>query len=283
MTDNTYPNRPLAGRSIRPLALGTAGWSFTEGATDERILDTAAAALEHGPILFDTALAYTTLDHPANSDRLVGEIQRRHGSDVVISAKGGHFRDTTGFPKDGRPEAIRENLDVTLREMGVEAVDVYSLHHVDPDVPIEDSVGAIDELRREGKVRHVGVSNVSVEQLVKASSVTRIATVQNRLSPYWRNTLDVLAEVEKAGALYLAYSPTQPAKDAPAALTEAVELIAAERGISRQQVALAWLLGLSDAVVPIVGSTRRATLQDSFSALDLVLTDEERGRIDQAV
>lgn len=280
MTDSTYPNRPLAGRSIRPLALGTAGWSFTEGVTDERILDTAAAALEYGPILFDTALAYTTPDLSANSDRLVGEVVRRRGSDVVVSAKGGHYRDATGFPKDGRPEEIRKNLDVTLREMGVEAVDVYSLHHVDPNVPIEDSVGAIDELRWEGKVHHVGVSNVSVEQLRAAASVTRIATVQNRLSPYVHTSLDVLAEVEKQGALWLAYSPTQPAKDTPAELTAVVEAIAAERGISRQQVALAWLLGLSDAVVPIVGSTRRATLQDSFAALEVVLTGEERRRID---
>jgi aryl-alcohol dehydrogenase-like predicted oxidoreductase len=282
MPDSIYPNRPLAGRSIRPLALGTAGWSFTEGVTDERILDTSAAALEHGSILFDTSLAYTTPGAPANSDRLVGEVLRRGGRDVVVSAKGGHYRDASGFPKDGRPEAIRRHLEVSLHEMGVDAVDVYSLHHVDPNVPIEDSVGAIDELRREGKVHNVGVSNVSVEQLQAASAVTRIATVQNRLSPYVRTSLDVLAEIERQGALLLAYSPTQPAKDTPAALTEAVEEIAAERGLSRQQVALAWILGLSDAVVPIVGSTRRATLQDSFGALDLVLTDEERGRIDQA-
>ena len=282
MTDFLYPNRTVAGREIRPIAVGTAGWSFTEGVTDERILDTADAALEYGTILFDTALAYTTPTAPANSDRLVGEVLRRGGSKVVVSGKGGHFRDETGFPKDGRPESIRQHIEVSLREMGVDAIDLYSLHHVDVNVPIEDSVGAIEELRREGKVREVGVSNVSVEQLAKASSVTKIAAVQNRLSPYWRNTLDVLAEVEKAGAIYLAYSPTQPAKDTPAALTETVEQIAAERGISHQQVALAWILGLSNAVVPIVGSTRRATLRDSFGALEIALTDEERARIDAA-
>jgi len=266
-----------------PLALGTAGWSFTEDVTDERILDTAAAALEHGSVLFDTALAYTTLDAPGNSDRLVGEVLRRGGRDVVVSAKGGHFRDETGFPKDARPESIRRHIDISLREMGIDSVDLYSLHHVDPNVPIEDSVGTIAELRREGKLLHVGVSNVSVEQLQRAASVTQIATVQNRLSPYVRSSLDVLAEVERSGALLLAYSPTQPASDTPAALTAAVEEIVAERGISRQQVALAWLLGLSDAVVPIIGSTRRATLQDSFAALDVVLTDDERRRIDAAV
>ena len=279
----TYPDRQLAGRRLRPIALGTAGWSFTEGVTDERILDTAAAALEHGSILFDTALAYTTRDAPANSDRLVGEVLRRGGTDVVVSAKGGHYRDATGFPIDGRPESLRRHLDISLRAMGVDSVELYSLHRVDPRVPIEDSVGAIDELRRDGKVHHVGVSNVSVEQLRAAASVTSIATVQNRLSPYVRTSLDVLDEVEKMGAIFLAYSPTQAARDTPAAAASAVDAIAAERGISRQRVALAWLLGLSDALVPIVGSTRRATLEDSFGALDVVLTEEEREMVGGAV
>ena len=282
MAQSLYANRSVAGREILPLAVGTAGWSFTQGVTDERVFDTAAAALEYGPVLFDTARAYTTPTAPANSDRLVGEVLRRHESGVVISAKGGHFRDETGFPKDGRPESIRNDIEITLREMGVDSVDLYSLHHVDPNVPIEDSVAAIEELRLEGKVRAVGVSNVSVEQLTKASSVAKISAVQNRLSPYVHASLDVLAEVEKLGAVFLAYSPTQPAKDTPEALTAAVQAVADARGVSHQQISLAWILGLSDAVVPIVGSTRRATLQDSFGALSLALTDDERARIDEA-
>jgi len=275
-----YADRAFSGRIIRPIALGTAGWSFTEGLTHERILDTAAAALERGPVLIDTAYAYTTLEEQARSDRLVGEVKRHGGDDVMISAKGGHYRDATGFPIDGRPETIRRHAEASLQAMGVEAVELYSLHRVDPRVPIEDSIGAIDDLRREGKVHHVGVSNVSLDQLRAAAGVTQIAAVQNRFSPYVRDSLDVVEEVHETGMLFLAYSPTKPGPDTPPALVEAIRKIATYRRISPQQVALAWTMWIT--AVPIIGSTRRATVEDSFGALDVVFETDELEWIESA-
>ncbi|GAB3597338.1 aldo/keto reductase [Microbacterium tumbae] len=280
---NVHPDRLLGEHRIGPIAIGTAGWSFAEDRDDERSLEAAAAALEAGVTLFDTALAYTTADRPAHSDELVGEALRRAGADAdpVVSAKGGHYRDATGFPVDGRPETIRRNLDTTLRAVGMDSVHLYSLHHIDTDVPLEESVGAIAELREAGKVEHVGVSNFDVAQLARARAVTRIDAVQNRMSPFDRSSIDVAADLERHGGLFLAYSPGGAPADGSADRALAVFAeIAREREASARRVALAWLLGLSPVIVPIAGSTRPATIVDSAAARELVLTEEERARID---
>lgn len=288
MTDNTpadiHPDRHLGELRVGPIAVGTAGWSFKAYRDDARSLETAAAALASGANLFDTALAYTTTDDVAHSDRLVGAaIRGERGSEIVVSAKGGHYRGDDGFPVDGRPDSIRRHLDTTLQAMGADSVHLYSLHHVDPDVPIEDSVGAIAELQAAGKVRHVGLSNVDVEQLALARRVTPIAAVQNHLSAFERSSLDVVAEMERAGGLFLAYSPTRSREGV--SLDEergAFAQIAAERGVGIRRVILAWLLGVSPCVVVISGSSRPATIRDSAAARELVLTADEIARLNAA-
>src|SRR6516165_3330730 len=172
----------IAGRQIEGIGLGTAQFAFRDG-TPEDSVATVHAALDAGVRLIDTALAYTRADAESYAEQVVARALRGIGHDrPLVATKGGHWRDGDAFPVDGRPETLRAHCEISLRTLGAGRIDLYQLHHVDPAVPLADSAGALAELRADGKVAAVGLSNVTIAQLDEASAVTPVDAVQNRLS-----------------------------------------------------------------------------------------------------
>lgn len=249
--------------------------------------ETIAAALDAGVNLLDTADAYA-LDESefGHNERLVARALAQYGGDAprpVVATKGGHTRQGEEWELDGSPEYLRKACELSLRTLGVEAIDLYQLHRPDPDTPYAESVGALRDLRDEGKIRHVGLSNASVAQLEEAERIVPIAAIQNELSPRYLTPLanGEVEACEQRGLPFLAWSPLggmDAAASGPAGVA-AIGAIAAERGVSPQRVTLAWLLSLSDSIVPIPGASRPETIRDSVAALELSLDDRERERI----
>lgn len=261
------------------LAMGTAGFAFG-GHSLEDAVDTIRGAVQGGVRLIDTARAYARPGEESTAEVIVGRaLAQLEGADVLVATKGGHWRDGETFPVDGRASTLRAHCEASLRALGVPQIDLYFLHHVDPVVPIEESVEALDDLRREGLVRHIGVSNVSRDELDRASRVTEISAVQNRLSMNWPRDLPLAEECVRRGILFLAYSPLGGAGAEPP--SAAVE-IALERGVSHAQVQLAWLRAVSPGIVPILGATRPATVADGLRARELRLSPGELARLSAA-
>lgn len=245
------------------IGFGTAPLAFRDIPAEQAVA-TIHAALDHGARLIDTALAYTRPGVESYAESVVARaVAGRDG--VVVATKGGHYRAGDEFPVDARPAALRANCEVSLRTLGVDRIDLYQLHHVDPKVPLVESVGALRDLRHEGKVARIGLSNVDIEQITTAQAVTPIAAVQNRLSYSTRGDLPVAEHCRRLGIAYLAYMPLHGPDDA--ALTE----VASRHGVSTQRVRLAWLLTRAPGVVPLVGATRPASIVDSLAALTLTL------------
>jgi aryl-alcohol dehydrogenase-like predicted oxidoreductase len=250
-------------------------------------LRTLHAALDAGITLIDTADAYCAgADDVGHNERLVAEGLASWGGDasqVLVATKGGHVRTADGgWALDGRPEHLRRACEASLRALGVEAIGLYQYHRPDPDVPWAESVGALEELRQEGKVRLVGVSNADPAQIREAASITRLSAVQNELSPRFRTSEPELSLCTELGIAFLPWSPlggmgsAAELGSAHAAFGE----VARERGVSPQRVCLAWLLAKSPAVVPIPGASRPESVLDSAAAVDLALTEDETARLD---
>jgi aryl-alcohol dehydrogenase-like predicted oxidoreductase len=256
----------IAGREVSGIGLGTAQFAFRDGSRQQSI-ETVHAALDAGVQLIDTALAYTRPGETSYAEQLVGDaIRGWSGAAPVIATKGGHFRDGDRFPIDGRPESLRAHCSISLRALGVERIDVYQLHHVDPAVPLAESVGALEELRQQGMIAAIGLSNVSTSQIDEALAVAPIATVQNRLSPEHRGDLATVVDCESRGIAYLAYMPFGGGKELPGA---AVSAIAAARQVSTQRVQLAWLRAWASNVLPLVGASRPTSILDSAELIEL--------------
>jgi aryl-alcohol dehydrogenase-like predicted oxidoreductase len=244
-----------------------------------RAVATIHAALDAGANLLDTADAYCPGEDMGHNERVVAKALEGRRDDVVVATKGGHTRPGGAWELDGRPEYLRAACERSLRALGTDRIDLYQFHRPDPEVPFAESVGAIAELRAEGKVRDVGLSNVTVEQLAEAEAIVPVAAVQNELSlafpgPIGRGEVAACAE---RGIAYLAWSPlggVGTGRDAPGRNARIAEL-AERHGASPQQVTLAWLRALSPAVVPIPGSSRPETAAASMAAAGLVLTEEE--------
>ena len=250
----------------RSIGLGTAQFAFGKGTAEDSVA-TVRAALEAGVRLIDTALAYTRPGVESYAERLVAVALRGKTSDhPLVATKGGHWRDGERFPVDGRPEAIRAHCEISLRTLEADRIDLYFLHHVDPAVPLEDSVGALDQLRREGKIAAIGLSNVTMAQLDVALACASIAAVQNRLSPGDPTDLPTALACAERDVAYLAYAPFGgPSGKLPAA----VHAVARRRGVSVQRVALAWLHSQSPNIVPLVGASRPGSIRDSAASLGL--------------
>jgi len=259
--------------------LGTAGFAFGDVAEADAV-DTIVDAAGAGVRLIDTARAYARFGEDATAERLVGRaLARGAGVDTLVATKGGHWRDGDEFPIDGRAATIRAHCGASLRALGVPQIDLYFLHHADPSVALEESVRALNELRREGLVRHIGLSNVTLDDLDRASRVAPIAAVQNSLSLTRPKDLDVARACLRREVVFLAYSPLGGVGAAtPAAATR----IASRRGVSPAQVQLAWLLRVAPGIVPIVGATRPATVRDSLRARDLHLSSDELAELDDS-
>lgn len=233
-------------------------------------MTTIRDAVATGVRLIDTARAYTREGEESTAETLVARAMRGSvGSDVLVATKGGHWREGERFPIDGRPETLRRHCEASLRTLDREQIDLYLLHHVDPGVPLEESVAALSDLQRAGSIRYIGLSNVTVDQLERASQVATISAVQNRLSLAGAEEFDVARECSHRGVVFLAYSPLGGGGSTPP--TAAVD-IAQRKGVSPAQVQLAWLLAASPGIVPIVGATRPATVRDSLRAAELELS-----------
>jgi aryl-alcohol dehydrogenase-like predicted oxidoreductase len=305
------PTRILGpgGLASSALGLGCMGMSEFYGATDEReAVATIRRALDLGVTLLDTADAYGM----GENERLVGRAIAGRRAEVVLATKCGLVRGPDGSLQgvNGRPEYIAQACDASLRRLGVDHIDLYQLHRPDPATPIEESVGALLDLRRAGKVRHVGLSETQPRDLARAIATGPIATLQTEYSLWERHVeAEILPLCRRHGIGFLAYSPLgrgaltgrfrSPADLEPGdfrahnerfsaenlaanlRLVERVEALAAEKGVAAAQLALAWLLAQADCIVPIPGTKRRTYLEQNLGALDVALTAEDLARLDR--
>jgi len=275
------PTRRLAGADVFPIGLGAMPMSLSGRPPEERSIRAIHAALDAGVNLIDTADAYSEGDRDVgHNERLIAKALRGRRDAVIVATKGGHTRTPGGgWELDGRPAYIRAACEASLRALETDRIDLYQYHRPDPNVPYAESIGAIKELQDEGKVRWVGISNASVEQIEEACAIAEIVAVQNQLSLEYRSPLEKgeVALCEQRGIAFLPWSPLggiSKAADAAGA-HDPVDEAAAAHGVSPQQVALAWLLSLSPRMIPIPGASRPESIQDSAAAAGLELTPDE--------
>ncbi len=227
-------------------------------------------AVELGVTLIDTADSYG----PGVSEELIAEALYPYPAGLVIATKGGLVRPRGGWIPDGRPAHLRQALEGSLRRLRLNRIDLYQLHAVDPRVPIEESVGALVALQAQGKIRHIGVSNVTVEELSRARRVARIVSVQNRYNLADRESESVVDVCEQNGLGFLPWYPLATGSLARAR-DRRMRQVARHHGATPAQVALAWLLRRSRAILPIPGTSSAAHLEENVAAAGLHLSDEE--------
>ena len=227
-------------------------------------------ALELDVNLIDTADAYG----PEVSERLIAETLYPYPEELVIATKGGLTRSGPNqWHPDGRPEHLREACEGSLARLRLERIELYQLHRVDPEVPLDESLGALIELRDEGKIARIGLSNVSLEQLRRGRELTPIVSVQNRYNLIDRANEDVLVECEREGIAFIPWFPLATGKLATGAGPLAD--IAARHRATRAQIALAWLLHRSPVMLPIPGTASVTHLEENVGAAQIALSAEE--------
>jgi aryl-alcohol dehydrogenase-like predicted oxidoreductase len=274
------PTRQLDGVDVFPIGLGAMKMSLSGRPPEERSIATIHAALDAGVNLIDTADAYAIDESDTgHNERLIAKALRGRRDGVIVATKGGHTRPGGSWDLDGRPEHLKAACEASLRALETDRIDLYQYHRPDPDVPYAESIGALKELKDEGKVRWVGISNASNDQIDEACSIVDIVAVQNQLSLEYQGPIErgEVAECERRGLAYLPWSPfggISRGADAPGG-HDAVRAAADAHGVSPQQVALAWLLSRSPVVIPIPGASRPESILDCVAAVDLELAPEE--------
>ena len=299
------------GPEVSALGLGCMGMSEFYGAGDDaESVATIHAALDQGLDFLDTADVYG----PYTNEALVGRAIEDRRDEVVLATKFGFVRDPNDPTRreiDGRPERVREACEASLKRLGVDTIDLYYLHRADARVPIEDTVGAMADLVRAGKIRWIGLSEVSPDTLARACAVHPVAALQSEYSLWSRDPDDgVLDACCALGVGFVAYSPlgrgfltgairspddfeaddyrrTSPRFQAGnfarnLALVDTVTALANEKNATPAQLALAWVLARGGDVVPIPGTRRRGHLKENLSALAIELTAEDVARIEAA-
>jgi aryl-alcohol dehydrogenase-like predicted oxidoreductase len=297
------------GPVVSELGLGCMGMSGGYGEADEReARATIHRALELGVTLFDTGDFYGD----GANERLLGSALADRRGEAVIATKTGVRREGGAMNVDGSPDYLRRACEASLRRLGVERIDILHLARVDPAVPIEESVGTLGELQAAGKIGGVGLSEVSAETLRRAHAVHPITSLQTEYSLWQRHVEgEILPAARELGVGFVAYSPLSRgllggAIHSPTDLAEEdfrrrtprfqgdnlarnveiaerVGALAAERGVTTAQLALAWVLGRGDDVVPIPGTKRRAYLEQNVAAVEIELSAEELRALDAAV
>jgi aryl-alcohol dehydrogenase-like predicted oxidoreductase len=300
--------RTLGTLQTSALGLGCMGmtWAYG-GAEEDRSLATIDRAIELGVTLFDTADAYG----PETNERLVGRALASRRNDIVLATKfGSRSLEIEGRAPDGRPEYVLRACDASLRRLGTDHIDLYYQHRVDPQVPIEETVGAMAQLVQAGKVRHLGLSEAGADTIRRAHATHPITAVQSEYSLWTRDLEEeVLPALRELGIGLVAYSPLgrgfltgsirspeDLAEDdwrrmnprfqgenfqANLALVDAINEMAGAKGVTAAQLALAWVLTQGHDIVPIPGTTKPERINENAGALGIELTETELARLDE--
>ncbi|MDN5724603.1 MAG: aldo/keto reductase [Propionibacteriales bacterium] len=301
--DSAVPTTSIGSLAVSRLGLGCMGMTMAYGRRDPAAARaTIARALDRGVTLFDTADMYAN----GANEKLVGSALKGHRSQAVIATKCGFTTwPLLGLPRgvNGRPEYIRACAEGSLRRLGIDVIDLYYLHRVDPEVPVEESFGAMAELVERGLVREVGISEATADEIRRAHAVHPVAAVQTEWSAVSRDLEEeIVPAAREIGATLVPYSPlgrgmltADPTALKPGlfdfrrflprwskenighntALAEQVRSIADQHGHTAAQVALAWVLARGDDVVPIPGTSKPHRLDENLGALDVDLTDDD--------
>ena len=301
-----------SGLEVSALGLGCMGMSFGYGPAGDRqeMIALIRAAVERGVTFFDTAQVYG----PFTNEELVGEALAPFRHQVVIATKFGFNFDAEGKASglNSRPEYIREMTDRSLERLGVEAIDLYYQHRVDPTVPIEEVAGTVKDLIAEGKVKYFGLSEAGVRTIRRAHAVQPVAALQSEYSLWWREPeAEILPTLEELGIGFVPFSPlgkgfltgkidetttfdasdfrntvprfTPENRKANQVVVELVGKLAASKGVTPAQIALAWVLAQKPWIVPIPGTTKLHRLEENLGAASIALTPNDLREIDAAV
>lgn len=282
--------RPLgsSGLHVSQIGLGGMPLSIAGRPAKSEAIKIIHASLRAGVTLIDTADVYC-LDQSdiGHNERLIAEALASWDGDagVVVATKGGLQRPGGAWVTDAHPRRLKSACEASLKALKVQALQLYQLHAVDDAVPIEDSVGALAELRKQGKIVHIGLSNVGVSEIKRAQAVAPIVSVQNRCSVFDRrdfsNGVIALCAAEKL--CYLAYSPVGGGRGKARVAEDAtLKAVGARHGVSPFQVALAWLLARSPVIVPIPGASKITSALDSAAAAGVAFSQDDLAALDQA-
>lgn len=277
-----------SGIEVGCIGLGGMPLSIQGRPSEEQALNVIHAALDAGMDFIDTADVYC-LDHRdiGHNERLIARAlrERKDRDRIVVATKGGLERPDGAWTVNARPDHLRSACEASLRALGVDNIALYQLHAPDDEVPFADSVGALADLRREGKIAHVGLSNVSVDEIRVAEAIVPVVSVQNRCNPYdltaWAD--GVVQHCEARGIAFLPYSPVGGSHGKGRLGEDPVLVrIGARHGATPYQVALAWLLAKSPVAIPIPGASRVGSAVDSAAAADLRLAPADLAELDAA-
>jgi pyridoxine 4-dehydrogenase len=281
LTDENSGTITIGGHTVRRLGFGamriTGPGIWGPPADHDEAIAVLRRAVELGVNLIDTANSYG----PHVSEELIAEALYPYPDDLLIATKGGLTRTGPGrWPADGRPEYLREACEGSLQRLRLDVIELYQFHRPDRKVPYEHSIGALKALQDEGKIRHVGISNVSLDQLETAREIVEVVSVQNRFNLTDRRSQDVLERCEELGIAFFPWAPL-----AAGELAEPggpVDRIEHAHDASPGQVALAWVLARSAVMAPIPGTSSVQHLEENLAAADLRLSDDELAALEAA-